>query len=172
MDNQTRRHPLHRDDIRIRKDWVTIVAVSLFACTILSEVVLVVWLPFHLRSRNSWERETALDRMITHLDLLRAYMIDMKKKHRDSYDRGNAELVEKCLNEIARYVRDNRDVATTDQIREIEEDLHRFDALIRKFQKRHFNLRVEKIDETSYIKELLRKQSSVEVGYPSYGMDR
>jgi hypothetical protein len=171
MEHQNRQHPLHREDIRIRKDWVTTLAVSLFACTVFLEISLVIWLPYHLRTRDSWERETALDRMITHVDLLRAYMIDMKKRHRDSYDRGNAEMVEKCLNEIARYTRDYRDSVKTEQIRDIEEDLQQFDTLIRKFQKHRFNLRVEKIDEAGYINERMRNHSSSEIRYP-YGTDR
>ena len=137
-----------------RKDYITYLAVILFVLVIACEVLLVVWLPRKLHSEIMWQDQIAKEEMIEQEDLLRAYMIDVKPKHRDMT--GEIELVQDSLNELARYLREYKDYMSRSQIDRISVCLKGFHNYYRSNIKPGKSFIVdENLDSAPYLHNLL-----------------
>jgi hypothetical protein len=138
---------------RRRKDYITYLAVALFVMVIACEVLLVVWLPKKLHSEIMWQDQIAKEEMIELEDLLRAYMIGAKPKHRAMT--GEIELVQDSLNELARYLREYKDFMSRSQTDRISACLKGFqNAYISNIKPGKSFIVDEKLDSTPYLEKL------------------
>jgi len=140
-----------------RKDYITYLAVGLFIFVIGFEILLVTWLPRKLHNTLLWQDQVACEEMIELEDLLRAYMIDIKP--RQSAMRGEIELMQSCLNEIAGYLREYKDNLTREQTDQIFKQLKYFESIFTVNIKNGKSfVQTEKMNPAPFI-ERLRKTS-------------
>ena len=139
-----------------RKDYITYLAVLLFVMVIVSEILLVVWLPKKLHSEIMWQDQIAKEEMIELEDLLRAYMIDSKPRYREMA--GEIELVQDSLNELARYLREFKDYISRSQTDRISACLKGFQKIFAGNIKQGKSFILdEKLDSKPYLDKLLSK---------------
>lgn len=137
-----------------RKDFITYLAVILFVMVIACEALLVVWLPKKLHSEIMWQDQIAKEEMVELEDLLRAYMIDIKPRHREMT--GEIELVQDSLNEIAKYLRAYKDYVSRPQTDKINVCLKGFqNAYSGNIKPGKSFIVSEKLDSKPYLDKLL-----------------
>lgn len=148
-------------DIRIKEpaqrktDYITLLAIFLFVLIIFFELVLVLWLPIHLRSGRNWEHEIAMQEMIELEDNLRANIIGLGRKGVGK--KGELEMMSSPLDQIARYLKQNRKKMTREQIREIYDVLQRFENHYHYIRTGNVFTRELKVDPEKYIGTLLKE---------------
>ena len=143
-----------------RKDYITYLAVILFVMVVVSEILLVAWLPKKMHSEILWQDQIAKEEMIEHEDLLRAYMIGVKPKYKELT--GEVELVQDSLNEIARYLREYKDYMSRIQTDRIGNCLKGFQNAYGSNIKLGKSFIVdEKLDSKPYIDKLLLQATSI-----------
>ena len=136
-----------------RKDYITRIALALFAFILIFEVLIVTWLPRKLITEALWEREVSLQEMVDLMDLLRN-QIKHSIKFGNKWEAGEAAMALDSLNDIAKYLRANQTFMTRDQIREVYNVLKRFEVRFHQWKDNHkFCIHFEKID----IKPLLKR---------------
>ena len=113
-----------------RKDYVAHIAVVLLCCIIVFELLLVGWLPRKLSSEKLWDRQVSFEEMIDLEDFLRRY-IRGDVKYKNSWQEGEGFLGLHALDILAKYIRDNREKMTREQIHEVY-------SIIQKYQV-HYN---------------------------------
>lgn len=134
---------------------VTWLAVFLFAIITILELVIVVWIPMHLRTASLWEKESAYQEMIELEDQLRANFSAFAKKNKGIAD-GEINIIRICLDDYARYIRTYGNGLTRNQIRDIYQDLKEFENIYFQIKNNNFAYTVhEKIDKKKYISHLL-----------------
>ena len=84
-----------------RKDYVAHIAIGLFVFIIIFEILLVTWLPSKLITRNLWDRDVALQELISLQDKLRTD-IGKSLNFDNKWQEGEARLSMTCLDEIAK----------------------------------------------------------------------
>ena len=112
-----------------RKDFMAYLAVGLFVFVIVFEVILVAWLPLRLNSSTMWQDQVVCEEMIEHEDLLRAYMIDIKKRSKNMD--GEIALVQDSLDEIASYLHEYKDKLSRTNVDQITRYLDYFENIYR-----------------------------------------
>ena len=141
-----------------KPDLISYLAIFLFVFVGLFEVALVVYLPNKLRSEKGMEEEMAKQLMNKMVDNLR----HKTNKLKDKVKTGEVELVDKCLNDLARYIRLSEaegSVMNRDQVREVMEDLSAFETIIRHWDSTNKSfLTVENIDSKKYLSEVIDKK--------------
>ncbi len=118
---------------RRKPDYITWVAVFLFLMIIFLELVLVMWLPVHLRTEGNWELQLARQEMIALEDNLRANFGDIAKTKTDM-TLGEVELALTCLDGLARYLRENNDKMNIEQVVEVRESLRKFEVIYKRLR--------------------------------------
>ncbi|MFA6290321.1 MAG: hypothetical protein WC637_00995 [Victivallales bacterium] len=142
-----------------RKDYITFLAVILFVLVVACEMLLVVWLPRKLHSEIMWQDQIAKEEMVELEDLLRAYMIDVKQKHRVMT--GEIEIVQDSLNELARYLREYKDYISRSQSDRIDACLKGFqNAYVGNIKKGRSFISTETLDSKPYLDKLLLQLTS------------
>lgn len=137
-----------------RKDYMAYLAIVLFMFVIAFEILLVTWIPRTLHSSEMWQDQIACEEMIQLEDLLRAYMIDSKR--RSKVMDGEIGLLQDSLDEIAGYLREHKENITRDQIDVIYRHLKYFESIYRSNIKKDKSFNVaEKIDTAKYLDRLL-----------------
>ncbi|MFZ2655039.1 MAG: hypothetical protein WAX69_08970 [Victivallales bacterium] len=138
----------------LKKDYIAYLAVGLFIFVIVFEILLVVWLPRKLHSSIMWEDQIASEEMVELEDLLRAYMVDIRK-HQKDID-GEIALVKGSLDEIAGYLREHKDRMSRSQIDDINRQLKYFESIYRSNMKpgKSF-ITTEKIDSSRCLAKML-----------------
>lgn len=113
----------------LKKDYIAYLAIALFMLVVVFEIMLVVWLPRKLHSSIMWEDQIANEEMVELEDLLRAYMIDVRKEHKQI--EGEVNLIKGSLDEIAGYLREHRDRMSRSQTDDIYRQLKYFESIYR-----------------------------------------
>lgn len=141
--------------IKRKKDMVTWLAVFLFVLITCLELVIVVWIPMHLRTASLWEKESAYQEMIELEDQLRANFSAFARKNKNVAD-GEINIIRICLDDYARYIRAYGMGLTRNQIRDIYQDLKEFENIYFQIKDKNFTYAIsEKIDKKKYIDHLL-----------------
>ena len=136
-----------------RKDYVTGIALFLFAFIIIFEILIVTWLPRRLITESLWEREVSLQEMVDLMDFLRN-RIKHSLKFKNKWERGEAQMALDSLDGLAKYLRKNQTYMTRDQIRDVYDVLKQFEVRYHQWKDNEkYCVQFEKID----IKPLLRK---------------
>lgn len=100
-----------------RRDRLTILSIASLAMVILTEIVLIFWLPYQARSAYLWEKQVAEQEMLQTLDQLRGDLDGLKTT---SSRQGNeVMLVRGCLDELARYLRTHGSQMSVGQINDV-----------------------------------------------------
>ncbi len=128
-----------------KPDYVTYAALLMFVVVLASELLLVSWLPNKLMDEQIHEKEVAKQGMVDLEDSLRAKVKKLKK----IVVTGEVELVGDCLDNIARYLRVNSGKMTRPQVREVMEDLSRFETIVRGWTKGASYVRTEELESAS-----------------------
>ena len=114
-----------------KADYITFLAVILFVFILVFELLLVSVLPSKFMEAKSLEAEAARYAMIKLEDDLRRKIQSSKK----AVKTGEVELVSKQLDDIARYLRLNSAAMDRDQVRDVMEDLVKFETVMRGWAK-------------------------------------
>ena len=133
----------HTSSVR-RKDYVSHLAIVLFAIIIIIELFLVTWLPAQLRSEKLWDRQVAFQEMIDLEDFLRRY-IRGSLKYNTKWEEGEAHMALNSLDVIAKYIRKHQKDLTREQIQELYTTLTKFETHYKNWEKGTFYITFEKI---------------------------
>lgn len=136
-----------------KADYITFLAIILFVFVIVFEVLLVSWLPSKMMAAKTIETETAKQEIIDLVDTLRKKIPSLDKRIKT----GEVKLVGNCLDNIARYLRLNGSNMNREQIRDVMEDLTRFEMIIRHWSKNGSYLQTETLDTSPYFDDLFRR---------------
>jgi len=137
-----------------RKDYVAHIAVGLFALIVVFELLLVTWLPRKMITEKLWEREVALQQLVSLMDTLRR---DVRAgiNYKDDWQEGEAGMALDCMDEIAKYLRKNQDHMSREQIKELYDILQAFDRRRNKWREGKYSVSFEKIDIEPLLKKTL-----------------
>lgn len=137
-----------------KRDWMTFASVSMFVLLIIFQIWLVFIVPVQLRDAALFEREQAKDAMSSRIDGIR----DRIRKHSapDSTNNGEIKLVRDALNEIALFLRENKDSLDLAQIAEISKTISQFEAITARWfeESPRFIIKENQIDFSGYLKSL------------------
>jgi hypothetical protein len=136
---------------KFKKDYIAYLAIGIFFFILSSELVIAVWLPVHLRSENVWALQVARQDMIDLFDSLRS---SFGKISKTSQLEGEANIVTKCLDSMAIYLRAHQAELNAGQIAEIRSGLDNFQAILDRLQKDKPYGRQDKIDPSDFLKRL------------------
>ena len=138
-----------------KKDYVTRLAIGLFAFIILFELLIVTWLPKQLMNEKVWEREIAFQELVDLEDTLRSNIRGGGVKFRNKWEEGEASLVLDCLNEYAKYMREHQNDMNREQIGEIYKKLLAFERKYQDWKAQKYSVRFEKVHVDPVLKTLL-----------------
>ena len=136
-----------------RKDFVAYVAVGLFVVIVVMEILLVTWLPRKLITKELWEREEAQQELVELVDKLRRNMRGGSIRCANFWQEGEVAISLDCLDEAAKYLRENQDKMDRAQIRCLYNLVRRFEVRYCKWDEGKFCVSFERID----IEPLLRR---------------
>lgn len=111
-----------------KKDYVAGLAIVIFFFMVLAELFLAVWIPLHLKSGDFWAEEVARQQMIDRFDALRHRYRDFRP--RSQLAEQEAEIVLKCLNSTANYLRQHESSLSLDQIQMINKKNYSFERIL------------------------------------------
>jgi hypothetical protein len=136
-------------------------AIILLILLILFEVAIMVWLPYTLHKRRTWELATAKQYVVRQIDRLRAKTKGMQANEPD--ERSIKDLLINCEDSIAAYLRKYINNMTREQTRNVHKTLYKLDTIIVQWPhyKKAYTFQ-ETIDPTTYINDLcsfLEKQA-------------
>ena len=137
---------------KFKKDYIAYLAIAIFFFILTSELVIAVWLPVHLRSENVWALQVARQDMIDMFDSLRNGFGRISKT---SQLEGEANIVNKCLDSLAIYLRTYQAGLNAGQIAEIRSNLDDFQAILDRLKKDKPYGHQQKIDSSDFLKRLL-----------------
>ena len=137
---------------KFKKDYIAYLAIAIFFFILTSELVIAVWLPVHLRSENVWALQVARQDMIDMFDSLRSGFGRISKT---SQLEGEANIVNKCLDSLAIYLRTYQAGLNAGQIAEIRSNLDDFQAILDRLKKDKPYGHQQKIDSSDFLKRLL-----------------
>ncbi len=138
-----------------KKDYITVLAVILLVLIICGEVLFSIWLPAKLRSEKAWEKEALMEDNIERLDSLRGGMTSIKSKN--SKLEGEIQLALKCLDEYAKYMRENKLSLSLDQAVEINRTLLDYNTLFVKWKAGISYVNKKDLNSRSFLDEIKRK---------------
>jgi hypothetical protein len=141
--------------VKRKKDFVSFIALILFAVVIIFEIGIIYWLPSRLNSDKSWEKELALAECLELEDFLRAYLTTMRGKRKDIA--GEIDLVKSCLDDYARYLRDNKYKMDREQTGQIYSSLLNFQKIYLEWQNDKQYLKPSDIDVLPFLEIQLSK---------------
>lgn len=136
-----------------RKDYITYLAVALLSLIIVGEIVFAIWLPSKLNSEKAWEKEALMEDNIERLDILRGGLSSVKS--RNSGLGGEIQLVQKCLDEYAKYLRANKLHTTLEQAVEINKMLISFHNNFVNWKIGKSYVAKEKLDSSALLRKML-----------------
>ena len=136
---------------KFKKDYIAYFAIGIFFFILITELIIAIWLPIHLRSENVWALQVARQDMIDMFDNLRGNFGRISKT---SQLEGEATIVAKCLDSMAIYLRTYQAGLTAGQIAEIRSDLDNFQVILDRLQKDKPYGRQDKIDPSGFLKRL------------------
>lgn len=96
---------------------LTIFSLSVFSLALLSELLLIFWLPFRLNSEQKGNREVARQEMVHTLDILRSRLGRFKAASR--YQGKEVAMMTEGLDNLARYLREYSKQLDIEQIRAV-----------------------------------------------------
>jgi len=138
-----------RNKTKLKKDYITFIAIFLLAGLIIFEILLATYLPSQLKREELWEREVAIASLISLQDSLRSELKGIKFEE--------SKPAKKCLDSMAIYIRDNSEKMTREQISTLKNDLIAFEPFIRHWDNKKTFVKDEKLDLSIYIEELKNK---------------
>ncbi len=111
-----------------KKDYVAASAIVIFFFIVLAELFLAVWIPLHLKSGDVWAEEVARQQMIDRFDGLRNGYRRFKSKSQLAEQ--EAEIVLKCLNSTANYLRRHHPSLSLEHIQIINKYNYSFERIL------------------------------------------
>jgi len=135
-----------------RKDYVAHIAVGLFVLVAVLELLLVAWLPRKMITEKIFEHEVALQQLVALEDVLRR-QLRRSMKFQNDWQEGEVGMALDCLDEIAKYLRENQNNMTRDEIKDLYDVLLRFERRYNRWDEGKYCVSFEKID----IEPLLKK---------------
>ena len=136
---------------KFKKDYIAYLAIGIFFFILTTELVIAIWLPVHLRSENVWALQVARQDMIDQFDSLRNGFSRISKT---SQLEGEANIVTKCLDSMAIYLRTYQAALNAGQIAEIRSNLDDFQAVLDRLQKDKPYGHQNRIDPSDFLKKL------------------
>lgn len=138
-----------------RKDYVAHLAIILFCTIMVLELLLVTWLPAQLRSEKLWDRQVAFQETVDLEDFLRRFIRGGIKFH-NKWEEGEAFMVLDCLDVYAKYIRDNQEDMTREQIQEVYATLTKFEMHYKNWDKGSYYIAFEDIEIEPVLSQQLK----------------
>ena len=139
-----------------KADYVTFFAIVLFVFVVVFELLLVSWLPSKMMNAKGIESETAKQEITDLVDTLRKHI----RNHEKRVKTGEVDLVAKCLDNIARYLRLNSKTMTRDQVRDVMEDLTKFEMIMRGWNKGKSYSKTIEFETTTYLEKIIKNDTN------------
>jgi hypothetical protein len=154
--------------VKLKKDWVTFLAVFLFAGMIVTEVLIVIIMPVILHQQELWARQAALHELIMNRDIANKHWIAWERKENYKNDRGVGDLIKECINDITVFIRteDMQKSLKLHEIVSLNEDLIKIQEAIYWARRRKFRPWHEQISVKKYIENLKEKCNKSKLKYP------
>ena len=144
-----------------RTDFITYAAVLLLGLIIVGEIAFSIWLPRRLKSEKAWERETLLEAVVDLVDEMRGGCSSIKSENPDL--EGEIQLTLKCLDEYAKYLRQNKLQMSMDQAVELHKSLKNFRNIYVSWKMRHSYISEEKLRTNEFLKKMLDEHSKLNI---------
>lgn len=144
-----------------RTDFITYVAVLLLALIIVGEIAFSIWLPQRLKSEKAWEREELIEAVIDLVDEMRGGCSSIKSENPAL--EGEIQLTQKCLDEYAKYLRQNKHQMSMDQVVELHKSLKNFRNVYVSWKMKRTYLSEEKLKTDEYLKKMLVEHSKLDI---------
>jgi len=149
-----RKYP--HEAVKRKADYVTALAVGFFVLILIFELLLVTWLPWYLRTKSIWERESAREEMVELLDNLRSNFSSISRKY-SGYQLGQISIMTDCLDQIARYLRTYSEQLSREQIHDLYADLRSIEIWYNRMRIGNFNEENVKINPLKFMTVLAEK---------------
>jgi len=141
-----------------KADYITYLAVILFVCILIFELLLVSVLPNKFMEAKSLEAEAAKYAMVKLEDSLR----DRVREYEKRVKTGEVKLVSKCLDDIARYLRLNSAAMDRDQVRDVMDDLVKFETVMRGWVKGKTYASKDVVIFDKYVTDIVERKVRIE----------
>lgn len=140
-----------------KTDFITFTAVALFVCTVLFELYLILLVPIQLKNRGALEKHVAKEEMLSLFDSLRARVRGVSTS--GNLQSGEKVLVKNALDIIALYLRENQDVMTSTQIRQVTQTLTRYELIYRDWTNGKFHIVKESVALPYFLREIEKRNN-------------
>jgi hypothetical protein len=141
--------------VKLKKDFVSILAVSLFAIIAIFELGIIYWLPAQLDSDEKWRKEVAIEEVTALEDQLRAFLITTKGRKKHIAD--EIDLVKDCLDDYALYLRENKTKMTHEQTENIHNSLLEFEKIYQNWKNGKEYAHYNNINDKEFLNTQLSK---------------
>ncbi|HPO90832.1 MAG TPA: hypothetical protein P5105_02850 [Victivallales bacterium] len=140
------------ETIRRKRDIVSVVALLLFGGAIFFELYIIFLIPYELRKENRWKKGVIIEELLELQDELRSNITGAITKYKNIS--GELELAKACLDDYARYLRENKDKITIEQAETILSKIIEFKRIYEKTWKRNGGSLEQKreLDTSKFIK--------------------
>ena len=142
--------------VKRKKDFVTALAMFLFLILIISELVLVFYIPTQYK-RSNWVTSTAKAELIEKIDSLRKGLISLDKSLTSQDKKHEIKLVRDVLNDHAGYLKEHKDSISFRQVNMLQREILLFNNYYVKWRSQNFLIKPIQLNLTSYKNEQLLK---------------
>lgn len=118
---------------RFKRDYVAYMAVVLFFLIVASELVMAISIPILVKHQELWDRQTALQEMAAFFDTTRDALRGTAGSKNERIA-GEAGLLVHALDELALYLRRNREDMSIEQVNTVNTELDRIPPFRTKLQ--------------------------------------
>ena len=136
-----------------RTDFITYIAVIFLGLIIVGEIVFSIWLPRRLRAEKAWQREEIMENVIDLIDEMRGGCTSIKSDNPAL--EGEIQLMQKCLDEYARYLRQSKHQMSIEQVVELHKSLKNFRNIYVTWKMKRSYLSEEKLKTDEFLKKML-----------------
>ncbi len=146
---------------RRKRDYVTALALILFAVMLVGQIYLVLVLPVKLSQQEALEYHVSSQQMLRQMDVMRNKLGTLYPD--GVVAKGETELLRSIFNQLQIYVRENRDNMTLPQIVQVSKTCKMLDSVYQRCKANQYHIRRETLCLPDYVKtleDLIRQKES------------
>ncbi|MBQ9772993.1 MAG: hypothetical protein IJW23_14330 [Lentisphaeria bacterium] len=138
-----------------KKDFVTFIAVALFVIIFIFEIYLIVFIRIQLQRENALAHDVLKQKMLRRVEDVRHRLKNVKPK--TPLQNCEAEMVGSALESVVQFVRQNRDVMTSQQIVQSDDLLVQLMTYTHVWRKKQFMFKQEKLEFAPVLRSMEEK---------------
>ncbi len=138
---------------KFKRDYVAYMAIVLFFFIVVSEVVMAVSIPILVKHQELWDRQTSQQELAAFFDTTRESLRGMAGSKNDRIA-GEAGLLVHGLDELALYLRRNREDMNIEQVNTVDAELNRIPVFQSRLQGGKALSEQEELNYDSFMNQL------------------